>query len=240
MNLRFAIVLLLLLPVFSDSAAQEETPKTEEETKVKIPEVRQNIKADFKLPTPTGNPSFVKTVNGIADLSISYNYPVLRYFTLGGGFKFTYMQINDFKTNVKTNANIKTYTPFVRLGFEKFTRPKFFYGIHLKGGYTSMSFFSNICDSLYGEKGGPKDKGLYLEPEFSFYLLGSDNLAFGILFSYDLVFAEYGPDNVCLPNFSGLTADDSKGIYQYLSIGFGFSVSISDERKKRNRETIYW
>jgi len=229
-----------MLLVFSVSAQEEEIIPEEDPKKEKVPDVRQNIKGDFKIPTPTYNKSFTKTVNGIADMSLHYNYPVFRYFTAGAGFKFTYLQINDFKTNVKTNANVKIYTPFVRFGFEKFTRPKFFYGAHLKAGYASLNFFSNICDSLYGEKGGPKDKGLYLEPEISFYLMAGDNLAFGIQIAYNFIFDKYGPDNVCLPNFSGMTAADSEGNYQYFSLGFGFSASISKERKKRGRETIYW
>lgn len=229
-----------MLFTFSVLAQEDEVIPEEVPDKIKVPDVRQTIKGDFKIPTPTYNKSFTKTVNGIADMSLHYNYPVFRYFTAGVGFKFTYLQINDFKTNVKTNASVKVYTPFVRLGFEKFTRPKFFYGLHLKTGYSTLNFYSNICDSLYGDSGAPKDKGFYIEPEISFYLMASDNLAFGIQIAYNVIFDQYGPDNVCLPNFSGMSASDSQGNYQFFSLGFGFSASISKERKKRGRETIYW
>ena len=232
--MRKALAVLFVLCFTANLFAQVEEGTTEpKEQKVKIPTFRMNIKGDFKLPTPTFNKAFAKTVGGIADASLSFNFPLTQKIHIGAGFRYTYFQINDLILNSNTNANIQVYSPFIRIGFEKYANAKLIYGFGVRTGYSFLNFFSSTFDNNDSLNCTPRQMGLILEPEFTIGLMAGENVAFSLQLSYNIIFAEYTSSNVCLPNFSGLAASDSKGKYQFFCAGFGFTAFLGDSQKKK-------
>ena len=203
-----------------------------------VPSLRHNIKGDFMLPTPVGNRAFTKTVDGIADVHLSWQYPFLKDFFIGAGLNYVYMQINDFVINDAINANTQMYIPHLIAGYEKFANDIFSYGISVRAGYSFMSFSSNSCSSSNGNF-TPEQKGYSLEPAGFLAMSSGENLTFGLIASYHMVFAEYNSSLVCLKSFSGLTPAESEGIYQFISVGFGFTAFMGEEKKRKRRYHNY-
>jgi hypothetical protein len=189
----------------------------------KIPEVKHSIKGEFKLPHPLHNKVFKNIIDGIADVSVYYQYPV-NNLTIGGGFKFIYMQINDVKVNEKLAAGMQGYTPFAKIGYEKFISPKIHFELSARGGYSLLYFTSRKCTDN-GEKSKPQNAP-FAETQVAIYMLANERLSFGLLSSYNFIFNKFTPDLLCLPNFPGFTAEDSKGNYRFFSVGFGFSFFL--------------
>lgn len=231
--LQIICILFLTLPVF----AQEETTEPKKE---KIPDIRMGIKSGFKLPTPVANSAFAKTIDGIADAFASYHFPVMRYFYAGGGYRYTYFQINDFKVNSSLNANLQIHSPYAVFGYERFANSRFLYGFGLKGGYSFLNFFSNSCSGVDPDSKGHGQSAWFIDPELSLSLMAGENLCFSFLFSWTIIGAEYGPENLCLPNFSGLKDSDNQGNYQFFSAGFGFTVFLGGEKKRKARYLGYY
>lgn len=232
---KLLIVVLLSLPFLA--IAQEEEPATPR--KEKIPDIRYGIKAAFKLPSPVANTAFQKTIDGIADANASFHYPFLRYFYGGLGYRYTYFQINDFQVNSTLNANIQVHSPFAMLGFERFANSNFLYGLSFRSGYSFLDFFSNSCSGVSPDSKGESQQSWFVEPELSLSMMAGENLCFSFVFSWTIIGAEYGPANVCLPNFSGLKAEDSQGNYQFYSAGFGFTVFLGGEKQRKARYMGY-
>ncbi len=214
-----------MLLALGSMAQPEEEPRGTDFTPGVIPTLRPNVKGDFQLPIPLANRSFSRTVNGIADAGLSVQFPFLRNFYAGAGFRYTYMQISDFIINTKIDANMKQYAPFAKVGFEKFTTERISYSIALRAGYSWIDFTSNTCP------GKPAQQAYYLQPEFALSILSTENLGFSFIVSYSWINAQYGPELLCLPNFSGMIPSDNKGAYQVFSVGFGFTAFFGKERK---------
>jgi hypothetical protein len=64
--------------------------------------------------------------------------------------------------------------------------------------------------------------------------MANDNLNFSMNVSYSLFAEEYTAADVGLTSFSGLAASDSEGFYQVFAIGFGFTVYLGGEKKRRS------
>lgn len=229
------VCILLFIPLVL--SAQDEA--STEPRKEKIPDIRYGIKGAFKLPSPVANKAFYETIDGIADANASFHYPFLRYFYGGVGYRYTYFQINDFQVNNELNANLQVHSPFGVVGFERFANARVLYGLAFRSGYSMLNFFSNSCAGVNPESKGKSQATWFVEPELSFSLMTTENLCFSFVFSWTIIGAEYGPENVCLPNFSGLSAEASKGNYQFYSAGFGFTVFLGGEKKRKARYMGY-
>jgi hypothetical protein len=210
--------------------AQDEPPKRE----TAPPPLRQNISGDFMLPTPVANKAFAKTVIGIADVHLSWHYPVFEDFYFGAGFNYVYMQINDFIVNDAINANVQMYVPFGVLGYEKFANDMFSYGFYIRSGYSMMKYFSSSCQTSTGHI-QPEQQAFSLEPGAKFSLSSTENLTFGLIFSHHIIFTDYNASLVCLNNFSGMNESDSEGVYQFPSVGFCFTVLLGEEKPGKRK-----
>jgi hypothetical protein len=228
------IVLLICLCSTQVLAQEEPVAPVEDTRPTKIPELRHSIKADFKLPTPLANFAFTKTVNGIADIAASWQYPVLRFIYLGAGYRYTYWEISDLQGNDKLAASTQFHSPYAVVGYERFASPIFSYSFALKAGYSFMEFYSNTFPSVNGKSKGPGQQAFWFSPEFTLGLMANDNLNFSMNVSYSLFTEEYTAADVGLTSFSGLAASDSEGFYQVFAIGFGFTVYLGGEKKRRS------
>ncbi|MFN3343871.1 MAG: hypothetical protein ACK40M_14335 [Flavobacteriales bacterium] len=220
-------------------AAQEEGETSGNVRPEKIPDIRYGLKGSFKLPTPIKNKAFTSVIDGIADANLSFHYPFLRHFYFGAGYRYSYFQINDFRAKADLNANLQIHSPFAVLGFERFATPRFLYGVSLRSGYSMLHFKSNTCLSNNPEGKGAGQEAVFIEPEFTLELMSGENMAFSFVTSWTWILDEFGAENICLSNFSGLTADDSKGYYQFISVGFGFTVFLGGEKRSKGPRIYY-
>lgn len=196
-------------------------------------DIDKSIKMDFKLPIPLANKSFVRVVNGISDINLSFQFPVWRNITLGVGAKHTLYQINEFNLPETTEGNVQFTSGFLKLGYEKFLTTNVYVEGSVKGGYTYMDFKSKTC---FLETGNwhQTDKSILLEPNVGLYMISRDNLAFGLIVSYTMIMDNFRPERLCLDRFTGHSEAFSQGIYGTFNVGFGFSVFLNKKSGFRN------
>lgn len=194
--------------------------------------VRHSIKGDFRLPSPTHNQAFRSTMDGIADLSIGYQYPIFKGIGLGLGYQFLHTVINELAIN--TNQNIiagKFYrhSPNLKLFYETALSDKIVFELATKGGYSIHSFSSNYLKNSGADPF--TSNGWFLQPEMGFYMLAQDNFSVGLVFSYGISDYEFNPASIGMEEFPGYGVADYSGRIQNFSVGFSFCAYLRDDRR---------
>ena len=90
--------------------------------------------------------------------------------------------------------------------------------ISVISGYNFLNTKSNQCTSVY------KQEAMNLMPQISYYLISSEFLSFGIILSYNYIWSEFTPANICMDSFPGVAPSNSIGNSQVFGVGFGFST----------------
>ncbi len=187
---------------------------------------RPSIQFDARMPLNTGNPSFRATMDGIVYANV---HGQLRLFNkvfggIGAGIYFGRVDDVSLGQNMLSNGSMTAWIPHIQLSYEDAISENVMVGGYVKTGYAFAGFSSNYCNG--STNGWPTQQALMIEPGFTGMLIAQDNVAVSLKTGYSLIFADYGPAQLCLPFFSGFEDEDSEGIYQYFSIGFGFSLFL--------------
>lgn len=196
-------------------------------------DIDKSLKMDFKLPVPVSNESFTRLVNGISDISLSLQFPIAGNVCLGFGAKHNLYQINEFNLPEHPRGDVQFWAGYLKLAYEQFVRPRVYYELSMKGGYTLQYFKSNIC-AINNENSVYTDGGVLIEPQAAVYMISKDNLSFGLIASFPIILNDFEPRHFCLDNFSGFAEDFSKGPYGSFVIGFGFSLYLNKDTSFKN------
>lgn len=185
------------------------------------------IKADFKLPTPTGDKMFRGILNGVMDLDLSYNYRLTNDFTFGLGMKYGFwdIDVNSFPSD-KVNGSHKIINPFISVSKIFQQNSQFFIETEFKVGYNNITTASsyNTVGFEY------KQTGINLEPKIGFYLqTPNDLLAFGFTVNYNYIGAGFSGDNLGVNKLPGFAAGSGGNSSQYFSVGFGFYTFLPNK-----------
>lgn len=164
---------------------------------------------------------------GIANVDASYQYRIKDKFILGLGYKYGYFDVNSTAFQTDVDGKMENHNPFLKLGWISTISDNLFLSAALNSGYNFGITNISTCDNK-----NYMQQAWKFEPEIGLYLFSTENLAFGLLFSYNFWFSEFTPDNFCLVNFPGMNKSNSKGIYQTFCAGFGFYTLLpkKDER----------
>jgi hypothetical protein len=211
MNLLRSLLLALVLSAGTISFAQDETfsPKGA-------------LSVDVGIPTLAENYGFRRTMTGLFNGGIGYQYNLFKGITLGAGAKFSFFTINPSAVQADWKGGVYIPAPYARLGYEKFTTERVSFAAWCKVGYAAMMALSDSCKAI---KGGPFVQGtFFFEPQVEITLLtgkGSPD-GFSLIIGYDFYFNEFRPEYLCVDGITGLSAPDYEGITRFLSIGFGY------------------
>lgn len=186
---------------------------------------RPFLKGSFQLPNPISNYSFKSLMSGVSDVGLSFNFPVGEKLYFGIILEHTYFNFDDLAIPEKTNASMQMTGSSLSLGYTITSSEKLSWDLAMNGGYSYILTFSETCESATGNKMHIQN-GVTLRPNISVLIKSSDNLAFSMMISYNVVLSEFGPGNLCLQEFSGFASPDYSGTYQMFAIGFGFKATI--------------
>lgn len=186
-----------------------------------------SIQFNFKLPTPTFNRAFRGLVNGVSDVNIHAQMPLFKSnVVLGGGFKHSFMQFDDLKSDITTNGKFNFFKGYAKVSYQKFVNERFFYDMGIKAGYGFANISSDLCRDSSGVSSTHLDAGLFLEPSVGLYMISEDNLSFGLVLGYTYLQDDFDPAHLCIADVNLIDAGDNVGAYQWFSVGFGASVFI--------------
>lgn len=194
--------------------------------------VRHSISGDFRLPTPTGNRALASTTDGIAEVSLSYQYPFFKGFGLGIGAGYMLMKVNEFALNIPNTlvkGKMHRYAPYAKIFYQKATNDKFIVEAACKIGGAIVDYESVFCTQLDVQS---RDFGIFIEPSIGAHMFAQDNFSIGLIFSYGINGVEFTPESICLENFPGFDQDDYVGVTQNFSIGFAFSAFLRQGRRR--------
>ena len=180
---------------------------------------------NFKLPKTILNHSFKNMILGVGNIDAQFQYEFFQKIELGLGYKYGYYDVNSLAFQTKVDGKMENHNPFLKIGYNNRIKDNIFMNFSLKGGYNFSCTNINTCNENYLQK------SFRIEPEFSVWMYSNENLAFGLLFSYNFWFAEFTPNNFCMSNFPGMNASNSEGVYQVFCAGFGFYTHFPQKQQ---------
>ena len=180
---------------------------------------------NFKLPKTILNPSFKNMIFGVANIDAQLQYEFFDKLEIGVGYKYGYYDVNSLAFQTKVDGQMENHNPFLKIGINNELNERIFMNLSIKGGYNYGFTKINTCNENYLQN------SFRLEPEFSIWMYSTENLAFGLLVSYNFWFSEFTPANFCMTNFPGMNPSNSKGIYQVFCAGFGFYTHFPQKQQ---------
>ena len=178
---------------------------------------------DVTIPTNEQNRAFSRTMEGLLNGAIGYQYNVYKGLTVGLGAKYSYFTANRVEFN-GTIGGGGTHIPggFLKLGYEKFTTDRVSLYAGVKAGYANIMVINDSCQVKLG---GAFQRGtVFIEPQIEINILtelGASS-AFNMIVSYAWNLQEYNSDFLCRSSFPGFIPEYSTGYIRYLSVGFGY------------------
>ncbi len=216
MRLRVVPILLLILISANGLAQKKDKPGV-------------FLKGHFQLPNPTGNFAFRTLMSGVSDVGLSLNFPLGERLHMGFGVNHNYFSFDDLAIPERTNASMQVLVGTAQLGYTVASSERLMWEFALEGGYNTILISSETCEAETGNR-------MNVTPAFNFkpiiggYVMSSENLYFGLIVSYNTIFSNFGPNKLCIEQFSGFSNSDYTGNYQMFEIGFGFKTILPSNR----------
>lgn len=179
------------------------------------------------MPTPTYNKAFKEFMEGVSDLSLEVNTPVLGPLQLGVGVNHNFMKLSWRQGRNVTDGATHFMTMYSNLSLVMPAAVEgFFYSAGMKGGYSYQLFRSNYCKEVRGLSEYPTYAAAYLAPHMGVHLKGNSRIAYCFLISYSFYLKAFRTDYLCIDNYTTVPESWKKSSAQSLNIGFGFSVAL--------------
>jgi len=203
-----SLFILLFLVVFGTVNAQITDPK-------------HTFNVELGLPNSFSNKPFKSIMQGLVSIEPYYQYAFKNHLIVGGGLKYSYFAINEFKVPKKVYGGMHSGGAFVKVGWEKFHSDHFATDVSLKMGYTQNYFVTDRNDSI---SGGPVQvNSTYLEPCIGLILTADEFTSYRLVIGYSFQGFAYRPEMIGLETFSGYDPSEYNRVSTALIVGFGFT-----------------
>lgn len=175
---------------------------------------------DIGLPNNITNYAFRELMQGLAMVTPSYQYAFNNSLAIGGGLRYGFFSINEFKNNIGLKGGLHQVGAFAKIGQEKYYG-NFGLDYGLRVGYTMNFFDTNKNKEELGK--ALSDGCLLFEPTIGIGLRSGENSAFRLIVAYAIQPFNFRPELVGVEQFSGMGEDKTKNLTSYLTVGFGYS-----------------
>lgn len=188
-----------------------------------VQQSKSSFKIDLCLPNTVANYAFNRIHNGLADVSMYYQYNVFNGLTVGGGLRYAYFMIDQFSVSNPISGGLHMPSAFLKVGYEKFTTDRFAYEWSLNSGYTYAVSSNDSTKAILGEPF--IDQDVFIQPKLGLYLIADQSAAFSLILSYTWFLNNFRPEYHAQDGFSGtgMKPSDWAGVTQFFSVGFGYS-----------------
>jgi hypothetical protein len=184
-------------------------------------EPKHTFNIELGLPNGFSNPAFKSIMQGLVSLAPYYQFDFSKHLTLGGGVRYSYFAVNEFKVPSPVYGGVHSVGGFVKLGWQKFHSDRFATDVGLKLGYMQQYFVTDRNDSI-----GVNPLNVncfYLEPCLGLILTADEQNSYRFFASYGWSDFGFKPSMIGLETLGGYDPSDFNKITGVLIIGFGYT-----------------
>jgi hypothetical protein len=208
------VFILLFLFFVSSVEAQQIEPK-------------HTFNVELGLPNAMTNKPFGSFMQGLVNVAPYYQFRLKNSIAFGGGVRYAYFGVNQFKVPQQTIGGMHSFGTFVKVAHEKFHTDRFSTDLGVKFGYTQNYFVTNRNDTL--GQNPYQVNSVLIEPTAEFSLISDEQVAYSLIVSYAFQGFSFKPNMIGLETFGGFEQSEFKRITSYLTIGFGFTYYFKEK-----------
>jgi hypothetical protein len=190
-------------------------------------EPKHTFNVELGLPNGFSNPAFKSIMQGLVSLAPYYQFDFRDHLTIGGGVRYSYFSVNEFKVPSPVYGGVHSLGGFVKLGWQKFYGDRFAMDICMKLGYMQQYFDTDRNDSA-----GVNPLNVscfYVEPSLGLILTADEQNAYRFFVSYGWSGFGFRPSMIGLDTFGAYDPSDFDILTGVLIIGFGYTHTIGKE-----------
>lgn len=182
---------------------------------------KHTFNVELGLPNSFGNKPFNSIMQGLVNCEPYYQFALPNSLAFGAGFKYTYFDVNEFKTPEPIFGGMHTVGAFVKLSREKFHSDRFGTDLGVKVGYT-QNYISTDLNKAMGRNPVTFDAGI-IEPTIGLVLSADEFTSYRLTIGYTIQGFSFDPEQLGTALDGGWEPDELQKISHYLTIGFGFT-----------------
>ncbi|MES2800022.1 MAG: hypothetical protein V4638_08395 [Bacteroidota bacterium] len=210
----FAFLFLLFL---FDGSAQKIEPK-------------HTFQFELGLPNGFSNKPFRQYMQGLMVLAPSYQYAFKNGLALGGGIRYHYFQVNQFRIPTKTIGGMHSASAFAKIGYQKFLTERVELDAGVKVGY-SENLFNTDRNKTLGQN-PYRVTSLIIEPTFKIGIVADEQVAYSFFVAYGVQGFALKPNMLGLESFGFNAAEvavQNKRAVSFLTFGFGLTYYFKEK-----------
>lgn len=174
-----------------------------------------SFQAGISFPNALSNFAFKEIMQGLICLDAGYQYSLKNKIYVGGGLRYQFFTINEFKTPNNLDGGLHIGGPYVKLGYEKYYgRLGVDYG--LKTAYNLNRLASTASNYTFD--------AIAFEPTFGLSLTSSANSSYRLVLSYVNYGFAFKPHMLNEDALAGRKAEELRKSSSAFTIGFGYSL----------------
>lgn len=190
---------------------------------------KHTLNVELGLPVAFKNKAFKGIMQGLVNVSPSYQFCLDNHLAFGAGFRFTRFTVNEFNTPSQIHGGMNSMGPFLKFGHEKFHTNRFATDIGVKYGYTFNTFST---DSLKSQNMNPeRTQSGFLEGTIGLILTADEFNSYRWIFSYAIYGFGFKPWQVGVTGDAGYDPSGFDVATQFFTFGFGYTYYIHDRSK---------
>lgn len=195
-------------------------------------EPKHTFQFELGLPNGFSNKPFRQYMQGLMVLAPYYQYAMKNGIAFGGGVRYHYYQVNQFRIPTKTIGGLHSATGFVKVGYQKFLTERIEVDAGVKVGYSENLFVTNWNDSL--GQNPYRVPSFLIEPTVKFAIVADEQVAYGFFVSYGIQGYALRPEMLGLESFGYTQAEKDIHYHRPVSfLTFGFSLTYYFKEKSR-------
>jgi len=184
-------------------------------------EPKHTVTIELGLPNGFSNPAFKSIMQGLVNFSGYYQYDFKNHLTVGGGVRYSYYTVNEFKVPSPVYGGLHSVGGFLKVGWQKFFSDRFATDLGVKVGVSRQYFDTDRNDTL-GRNPLQVD-GMYTEPSFGLILTADETNSYRFFASYGFFGFSFNPSMLGLQTNGGYNSSDLSKVTGTLIIGFGYT-----------------
>ncbi len=187
--------------------------------KVNVRPSRYSVRTEISVPSPV-NGAWRKSMVGVFETNLSFNYKVSHDFFIGAGYKgaFFYTPPKFYIFELKTK--MKTHSGFLRIGYDLYKTNTYFISPAINSGWTYTRYSNIVCkkNPITWE---PEYQSWFIEPQLTFNFLPEPNFGISLNLSFVLVDHVWDPEFICLQDHIDFSEVRTDALTSYINLGFG-------------------
>lgn len=184
-------------------------------------ETKGTFNVELTLPGASANPAFKDIMQGLANVSVFYQYSFLFHMNVGAGVRYALFTVDEFAVPSPIYGNMQSGTAFIKLGYDKFHSDRFATDFGVKLGYTE-AFFSTDVNKENGVNPVRASSG-NIESTVGLILTADERNSYRLVLGYGFQGFGFQPSMIGLQSNEGYDPSDFNKITQYFMLGFGYT-----------------